>query len=540
MRFHLFRLDSISKKLILPTLLLVTLLIGALGGVLVVQQQRGLNAMMESKADSLVTMLATISVQYLINYDLSALESFVKETAKDKDVAFAEYYDAEGKSYTGNVMTAPADTSHLLVHERDIVDTSGKKIGKVKVGYTTTALDNMLQSSIEMVAASVLAVLALLAFGLAIIVRGVARPAVKIQEGLTLLAQGEGDLTARIDVRSNDELGRIVIAFNQTMEKLHELVAQIRNISQSLDSGIEDIARGNADLSQRTEEQASSLEETAASMEELISTVRQNTENAKQANQLASNASDIAVKGGQAVGDVVHTMASISDSSKKIVDIISVIEGIAFQTNILALNAAVEAARAGEQGRGFAVVAGEVRNLAQRSAAAAREIKTLIDDSVNKVDAGTRQVGQAGATMTEIVQAVKRVTDIMAEIAAASNEQSAGIGQVNQAIVQMDEVTQQNAALVEEAAAAAEAMREQSGELMEAVSVFKLKAGDGSAQKTGSGFLATAIDGRTKKGPAKPEVLEMKGRKRVRRQQLAIAEAAAFDFGHTSETQKIS
>jgi methyl-accepting chemotaxis protein len=217
-------------------------------------------------------------------------------------------------------------------------------------------------------------------------------------------------------------------------------------------------------------------------MEELTSTVRQNAENAKQANQLAASASDVAVKGGQAVGEVVQTMASISTSSKKIVDIISVIEGIAFQTNILALNAAVEAARAGEQGRGFAVVASEVRNLAQRSAAAAKEIKTLIGDSVEKVDIGAKQVDQAGATMKDIVSAVKRVTDIMSEIAAASNEQTAGIEQVNRAITQMDEVTQQNAALVEEAAAAAESMQEQAKGLYEAVSVFKLNKTKGSAQ----------------------------------------------------------
>jgi methyl-accepting chemotaxis protein len=217
-------------------------------------------------------------------------------------------------------------------------------------------------------------------------------------------------------------------------------------------------------------------------MEQLTSTVRQNAENARQANQLAASASDVAVKGGLAVGEVVQTMASISTSSKKIVDIISVIEGIAFQTNILALNAAVEAARAGEQGRGFAVVASEVRNLAQRSAAAAKEIKTLIGDSVEKVDAGSRQVNQAGATMNDIVSAVKRVTDIMSEIAAASNEQSAGIEQVNRAITQMDEVTQQNAALVEEASAAAESMQEQALVLSAAVSVFKLDKTKGGAQ----------------------------------------------------------
>jgi len=293
----------------------------------------------------------------------------------------------------------------------------------------------------------------------------------------------EGDLSVEVQTKANDR-GSMLYAVKDMVNKLTALVIEVRGTTESITTASQEIAQGNNDLSQRTEEQASSLEETASSMEELTSTVRQNTENARQANQLAANASDVAVKGGKVVGDVVHTMASISDSSRKIVDIISVIEGIAFQTNILALNAAVEAARAGEQGRGFAVVAGEVRNLAQRSAAAAKEIKALIGDSVDKVDTGAKQVDQAGATMTEIVQAVKRVTDIMSEIAAASNEQSAGIEQVNQAIVQMDEVTQQNAALVEEAAAAAESMREQAITLMEAVSTFRLEAGRGMRRTT--------------------------------------------------------
>ncbi|MGC2049143.1 MAG: methyl-accepting chemotaxis protein [Gallionella sp.] len=283
-----------------------------------------------------------------------------------------------------------------------------------------------------------------------------------------------GDLTVEVRTKSNDN-NSMLFAVKDMVDKLTGIVTEVRGSTDSITTASQEIAQGNTDLSQRTEEQASSLEETASSMEELTSTVRQNAENAKQANQLAVNASDIAVKGGQVVGEVVDTMSSISTSSKKIVDIISVIDGIAFQTNILALNAAVEAARAGEQGRGFAVVASEVRNLAQRSAAAAKEIKTLIGDSVEKVDIGAKQVEQAGATMNEIVQAVKRVTDIMAEIAAASNEQSSGIEQVNQAITQMDEVTQQNAALVEQAAAAAEAMQGQSEVLMQAVSIFKLE-----------------------------------------------------------------
>ena len=285
----------------------------------------------------------------------------------------------------------------------------------------------------------------------------------------------DGDLTSNIEVISKDETGQLLAALKRMNDNLQKIVGDVRSGTDSISTVSKQIASGNADLSQRTEEQASSLEETASSMEELTSTVKQNAENAKQANQLAAGASEVAMKGGTVVGQVVTTMSSINESSKKIVDIISVIDGIAFQTNILALNAAVEAARAGEQGRGFAVVATEVRTLAQRSAAAAKEIKELISDSVNKVEDGTKLVDhQAGKTMDEIVSSVKRVTDIMAEISAASQEQSSGIEQVNQAITQMDEVTQQNAALVEEAAAAAESMQEQAQNLTQAVSVFKL------------------------------------------------------------------
>jgi len=288
-------------------------------------------------------------------------------------------------------------------------------------------------------------------------------------------AAQEGDLTQRIPMEGKTgALEALCSGINALVQSMLDVLLTIKESSDTINTASKEIAAGNSDLSQRTEEQASSLEETAASMEELTSTVKQNAENAKQANQLAISSSNVATKGGEVVRESVSTMAQISDSSKKIADIISVIDGIAFQTNILALNAAVEAARAGEQGRGFAVVAAEVRNLAQRSANAAKEIKTLITDSVSKVESGTAQVTQAGKTMDEIVESIKRVTDIMAEITAASAEQSQGIEQVNKAITQMDEVTQQNAALVEEAAAAAESMEEQAQTMNEVVGRFNL------------------------------------------------------------------
>ncbi len=301
-------------------------------------------------------------------------------------------------------------------------------------------------------------------------------PLNSIVSSIQLIAKG--DLVTPVNVTGNNEIGMLANTLRHMQHELAGTVGDVRDGVTAIYNGAGEIAAGNNDLSSRTEQQAASLEETAASMEELTATVRQNADNARQASHLALTASETAERGGKVVDDVVNTMRGIGDSSKKIADIISVIDGIAFQTNILALNAAVEAARAGEQGRGFAVVAGEVRNLAQRSAQAAREIKTLIEDSVGKVDAGAALVEHAGETMDEIVSAVTRVTDIMSEITSASDEQSRGIDQIGVAVTEMDKVTQQNAALVEQSAAAAASLEEQAGRLAQAVSVFHIQAGE--------------------------------------------------------------
>ncbi|MGI4982437.1 MAG: methyl-accepting chemotaxis protein [Janthinobacterium lividum] len=299
-----------------------------------------------------------------------------------------------------------------------------------------------------------------------------------------------GDLSNVVAVRSKNEIGTVFEAINAMQRGLSGTLRSVRDSAGLIDVGAREIATGNTDLSSRTEQQASSLQETASSMAQLTETVRQNTDNARQARQLASTASDIASRGGDVVGEVVTTMQAIASSSDKIVDIIAVIEGIAFQTNILALNAAVEAARAGEEGRGFAVVANEVRSLAQRSAGAAKEIKSLIDDSAQKVHSGSALVSRAGDTMEEIVQAVRRVTDIMGEISAASEEQKGGIEQVNQAVAQMDQVTQQNAALVEEAAAAAASLETQTHQLREVLDGYRLDTSDGGMQRAAAAGMA--------------------------------------------------
>ncbi len=401
--------------------------------------------------------------------DIAALDKEV-DTAFKEAIGQVMAFNAEGASKIIAGKIDPLNQQTLTLLNR-LVDMQLKASSEFLEG--SVKADNQLKWWLVGLG---LAAVALGVMGAYVITRSITQPL----HGAVSIAKkvADGELTSTIYNEGQDETSELLTALKDMNESLSKTVGDVRSGTETITVAAQEIASGNADLSSRTESQASSLEETASSMEELTSTVKQNADNARQANQLAVSASSVAEKGGTVVAQVVDTMGSIKDSSRKIVDIIGVIDGIAFQTNILALNAAVEAARAGEQGRGFAVVASEVRNLAQRSAGAAKEIKALIGDSVDKVDAGSKLVDEAGQTMDLIVTSIKQVADIMGEITAATQEQSNGIEEVNQAITQMDEMTQQNAALVEQAAAAAESMEEQAQMLAKAVSIFKLSGDD--------------------------------------------------------------
>jgi len=406
----------------------------------------------------------------------------------DEFVALRKKYAFEGLTPAGDALHAGKPEEALKVYEDKISPIAApvqealnkllhlqSDIAKQEYVAAASRYETIRVVAISFIIAGV--VFAIL-FGLAL-VRGILLSLKQAIDNANAVAQG--DLSTKIRVDGKDEVAQLLQSLSTMQDSLVKVVASVRQGSESVATASSEIAQGNTDLSARTESQASALEETAASMEELSSTVKQNADNARQANQLAQNASTVAVQGGEVVAQVVDTMKGINDSSRKINDIISVIDGIAFQTNILALNAAVEAARAGEQGRGFAVVAGEVRSLAGRSAEAAKEIKTLITDSVTRVEQGTALVDRAGTTMSEVVSSIRRVTDIMGEISAASAEQSQGVAQVGEAVTQMDQATQQNAALVEEMAAAASSLKGQANDLVQTVAVFKLNAQDSQA-----------------------------------------------------------
>ena len=417
------------------------------------------------------------------------LDRYKKAVDTDEERRIASGIDAAEQSYQAaqaRLLAAKRGTPELEAAAQQIFENEGRvaadalfaavtkaqefqKRGAMKAYETSQREYDRTKWLVGGLLAAAVATGAVLAF---VITRSITRPIGRALEVAETVAAG--DLTSRIDVDSTDETGRLLAALKRMNERLLSIVGQVRNGSDSIATGSTQIATGNADLSQRTEEQASNLQQTAASMEQLTATVKQNADTARQANQLAAGATEAAARGGSVVQQVVGTMNTITDSSRRIADIIGVIDGIAFQTNILALNAAVEAARAGEQGRGFAVVAGEVRNLAQRSAQAAREIKALIGESVSNVEAGSRLVTETGQSMDDIVQQVRRVSDLIGEISSASVEQTAGISQVGDAVSQLDQVTQQNAALVEESAAAAESLKHQAQALAQVVAQFRI------------------------------------------------------------------
>lgn len=445
-------------------------------------QQEYANPQPSTDTDGLVSLLQdqiAVAKYHLTNLTAMASTPREKDILNSLNAIFKKFLDAHDRAFT-------AFEEFKMLEGRDILTNESAPLYG-ELSSATEQLASISNTNSEEAAATaqetydtsrnliiiMASVSALIAILFAVtIARNIAGPLRKAVDVAQRVASG--DLTSEIEVQGKDETGQLMQALQTMNESLQKVVHQIRQGSDTIQTASSEITSGNLDLSGRTEQQASSLEETVSAMEELTSTVKQNADNSKQANQLAVSASEVATQGGQVVEQVVETMGSINDSSKKIVDIITVIDGIAFQTNILALNAAVEAARAGEQGRGFAVVASEVRNLAQRSAGAAKEIKELINDSVDKVDAGSKLVGQAGSTMHEVVESIRRVSDIVAEITAASQEQSVGIEEVSKALSQMDQVTQQNAALVEEATAATQSMQQQATELTRIVSTFTL------------------------------------------------------------------
>jgi methyl-accepting chemotaxis protein-1 (serine sensor receptor) len=434
-----------------------------------------------------------------------ANEKQLADTSNAKRLALQKVIDSGYEAVRANDQARIIETAKAMQVAYGELSTANDVLRKfqfdgARQGYEAAQSAAATFRTLSMIA--IVAGLAAAVFSWIALRRAIGRPLDAALEHFEAIAAG--DLRGKVVATSRDEMGLLMQGLARMQASLVGTVRSVRSGTESIATATKEIAAGNIDLSSRTEEQASALQETASSMDELTGTVKQNADNARQASSLAANASEIANKGSRVVAQVVDTMGDINQSSAKIADIITIIEGIAFQTNILALNAAVEAARAGEEGRGFAVVAGEVRNLAQRSSAAAKEIKGLIDTSVERVQSGTSLVDEAGRTMTEIIGAVQRVTDIMGEIAAASQEQSSGIEQVARAVTQMDEVTQQNAALVEEAAAAAQSLEDQAAKLRQAVAVFQLD--DDSTVEAGFGHTAArpGSPATTKSRPAVP------------------------------------
>ncbi len=478
-------MSSIKFRLNVLFVLIISLLLLAFGALNYFRTKTSMESAMEQQIEAALGRLSTNLPNALWNFDKNQISQSLSSEMSASFVAGILVRNGE-KTLGGMVRGADGKASSTsdspaadFTREVELSYMDGGKanpVGKATIYVSATEIKQALSSELQRALLQILILDIVIVIALSRILSTVVlNPLQQIGKALADIAQGDADLTKRIPRAKTDEFNFVADGFNQFIERLQKIIAQVSSSVATISYASNEIASGNMDLSSRTESQASALEETAASMQEITGTVQKNAENAHMANRLVGTAADVASKGGAVVAQVVDTMGLINHSSRKIVDIISVIDGIAFQTNILALNAAVEAARAGEQGRGFAVVASEVRSLAGRSAAAAKEIKGLIDESVANVGIGTKLVDEAGATMTEIVESVRKVTGIMGDIQAASEEQTLGINQINEAIRQMDGNTQQNAALVEEAAAAAASMQSQAANLAEAVSVFRVE-----------------------------------------------------------------
>ena len=484
---------SIARQFLVAGIVFALTVVAAIAAVSIRTDEGFLRSQMDLRGQSMARYMARTAVFYYRNFDLGALDGFVKDITGDPEVAYAVFYDDKGKALTTS-SAAPASLEGLLGYQQEVRDETGAVLGRVSLGYRTTFLVESRQRMLAIMGVSGVLAAIIAALGIAFMVR---RLIVRPMDGAIGAANrlASGDLTVRFASMRGDEIGRLLAALERMREGLAGEVGAIRRSAENVGAASSRIERGTNDMSARTEELAATLEQAASSMEELTTTVKSNAENAGAANELAIGASRVAGQGGEAMSRVIATMDEIAGASRKIGEIIAVIDGIAFQTNILALNAAVEAARAGEQGRGFAVVAAEVRSLAQRSAEAARQIKGLIQDSTGRVDGGMQLVERAGKTMQDILDAVKSVTDIMGEIAQASREQLAGIEQVANAVTQMDRATQQNASRVEDSARAARDMASQSDTLVQAVSRFSLDEGLEGVNRAAAALQELEVDG---------------------------------------------